>query len=69
MLTVCIGKPCFHLFIQKHAVVYFSIICKLIKKKLGFFFPYENVYCMAKKVATYSEYLVEVDFFKNIYTR
>lgn len=47
MLTVCIGKPCFHLLNQKHAIVYFSIICKLIKKT--FFFPYENVYCMAKK--------------------
>lgn len=67
MLTVCIGKPCFHLLIQKHAVVYFSIICKLIKEN-SFFFPYKIVYCMAKKVATYSEYLVEVDFFKNIYT-
>lgn len=32
---------------SKHAIVYFCIICKLIKKII--FFPYENVYCMAKK--------------------
>lgn len=67
MLTVCIGKPCFHLLNQKHAVVYFSIICKLIKKK-NFFFSLWKCLLYGKKVATYSEYLVEVDFFKNIYT-
>lgn len=50
---------------SEHAIVYFCIICKLIKKFS--FFPYENVYCMAKKVASYSEYLVEVDFLR-IYT-
>lgn len=67
MLIVCIGIPCIHLLIQKHAIVYFSIICKLIKFFL--FFPDENVLLYGKKVATYSEYLVEVDFFfLRIYT-
>lgn len=66
----CIVYHAFICFIQqqkKHAVVYFSIICKLINKKKSFFFPYGN-YCMSKEtVATYSEYLVEVDFLR-IYT-
>lgn len=64
MLIVCIGIPCFHLFIRKHAIVYFSIICKLIK-----FFCFSLWKCLlyGKNVATYSEYLVEVDFLR-IYT-
>lgn len=64
MLIVCIGIPCFHLFIQKHAIVYFSIICKLIKK---FLFSLWKCLLYGKNVATYSEYLVEVDFLR-IYT-
>lgn len=32
----------------EHAIVYFSIICKLIKEK-SFFFPYTIDYCMTKK--------------------
>lgn len=64
MLIVCIGIPCFHLFIQKHAIVYFSIICKLIKQIL---FSLWKCLLYGKNVATYSEYLVEVDFLR-IYT-
>lgn len=49
---------------KKHAVVYFSIICKLIK---NFFFSLWKLLYGKKNVATYSEYLVEVDFLR-IYT-
>lgn len=62
-LYVVLHQYAMLLFVDsKHAIVYFCIICKLIKK--SFFFPYENVYCTAKKVASYSEYFVEVDFLR-----
>lgn len=49
---------------SKHAIVYFCIICKLIKV---FFFFLLKMFIVWQKVASYSEYLVEVDFLR-IYT-
>lgn len=49
----------------KHAIVYFCIICKLIKKSSFFFLM--KMFIVWQKVASYSEYLVEVDFLR-IYT-
>ena len=68
-LFVCFFAPVYRAFIcwfQKHAIVYFCIICKLIKKKSVFFSLWKCL-LYGKKVASYSEYLVEVDFLR-IYT-
>lgn len=51
----------------KHAIVYFCIICKLIKKKQFHFFSFWKCLLYGNEVASYSEYLVEVDFLR-IYT-
>lgn len=49
---------------SKHVIVYFCIICKLIKKS---FFFLMKMFIVWQKSSILSEYLVEVDFLR-IYT-
>lgn len=68
LLAVFLGGGCCidKLFFShsKHVIVYFCIICKLIKEKSVLFFFLIKMFIVRQKSSIFTEYLVEVDFLR-----